>query len=333
MKSSLAPAPRRDVVQRPLTFEPRKCPLDRLALPSKRLVSGKAGLESLLGQQFFATRGNIDHGVGVVLSPYQMEHCPRRVAFVRHQITRVKTGCLSSGLSQHVRCSLRVMNIARAHVRGDGKFGFAVHQQMQFPPIGVFLDALCAVLDRPSSVGVTLGCLAAIAPRLQRGAVQCHTLPKPRYLRILSAYQIPGHVLHSRQELRRRQPFEEPRERGFVGDVGPVKAARPGDERVVGQRPDEFARRTQAHRVFRDEGTPKCLGGVSFGATACGAGELLKESRVVKVRKESLKLSDDRRGLRNRPNSGIISGNHGKKRLPLARGRQVLQHLAVSLYL
>lgn len=125
------------MVQRPLAFKPGERSLHGLTLGSKGLVPWEASLIPFLGQQLPAIDWNVSHGISVVLAPYQMEHCSRRVAFVCHQKTWVKTGGLASSLSQHIRCSFGVVNVASAHVRTYGKLGFAVDEQMQLPAVGV----------------------------------------------------------------------------------------------------------------------------------------------------------------------------------------------------
>ena len=73
MHRNLPPAPRRDVVQRPLAFEPGEGPLDRLPLLPKDFVARKAGLPSFAGDHIYSVRGDVNDGVRMVLIPYQPE--------------------------------------------------------------------------------------------------------------------------------------------------------------------------------------------------------------------------------------------------------------------
>jgi hypothetical protein len=126
--------------------------------------------------------------------------------------------------------------------------------------------------------------------------------------------------LDARQELRCRQPLEEPRERCLVGDVWPVKAARLGYPGVVLQRTDQRPCRRKAHVVFSNEGSPDGFDGVSLGAAPRRAYQFSDKARIVEAVKEPLKLSNDGRGLSDRCGSGIICGDHGKSTLPIGLG-------------
>ncbi len=312
MHRNLTQPPYRDVIERPLPFQTGKrsldgCPLPKQGLPCLGILPYAEPFDQLL-----VTLVHLNDWLCPILAAYQSKQVFARVTSVGHDKAWVKAGSGFSGLLQHIGGPSYIAYVASAHMRPNGQFCFAVHQQVQLPAIGALFDALRTSLNRPSRLWVCLGILAPVAPSLQRRAVQSYPLPEPGGIRVAASYQSARHILDLRSHVILSKPSKEAAEGGLVGDsIGPWDAASLSNPRIVGQGANQGIGRGKAKVVLRNEAAPERVGRVSFRASAGGACKGLKKGRVVKIGKEPLKLLDDGRRLYRCARGGKLSRNHG----------------------
>ncbi|KKL46815.1 hypothetical protein LCGC14_2341760, partial [marine sediment metagenome] len=192
-----------------LTLEPGIAPLNGLALRVQCFPSYGFLLCAITGHEFLVSTVHLDNGFGQVLVLHQLKQSLARIACIGHDVAGMElTGC-EPGLPENVGGADRIMDIAGTYVGGNGKLGLAIYQQMQFVAVGGFFHSLRPSLDRPTSVLIRLHRLATVAPCLERGTVQRHSLPKGRKRLIMLAYHATGDILETGQALGTRQSLEE----------------------------------------------------------------------------------------------------------------------------
>ena len=292
----LSPASYSDMVQRTLTFEPGVRTFNSSPLLFEAPVACKSGLAAFLCQHMDRGGGDVDNGVGIVLASYQMEHGSGRIALVRNNEARVKTRDLSTSFSQHIGCSLRIINIPCAYIGGNRHFRLAVYQEVQLPTVGIFFGTLRTLLDRPAGVWISLRLLSPIAPSFQGRAVQRHALTESRQFGIVPPHKATRHVLESRQDLGTGKPLEKAAERSLVGDVQDgLNAYRSCDVGVPVEHAEELSGRGETQVVFDDEAMPQHPGRVALRASALGSDQRFYDRRIIEFPKKRLQFADKQR--------------------------------------
>ena len=308
----LADALRRDIVQRPVSFQKRKCPFHRYSLTIKGLPTN--GVLPYPESFHELVMGGVDlhDRLRPVEVLHELEEASTRIAFICHQIAGQEPRVCDSGLSQNVGCSLRVMDVARTDIGGNRKLRLAVNKQMQLPTQGKLSLAVGVLLDRPTGLSVSRSRLASVHPTFQGRAVQSHPLSEARDVSIVAAHQAARHIFQQRKRAS-GELGKEAAKCSLVRDgLWGLDAASSGDERIVTESAYHRLGRWQAEVVLDQEATPENVGGMALRASANRAYESFKKWGIVEVIKEGLKLCNDGWRLNRCASRGNISGDHGK---------------------
>ena len=289
MHRNLPQPPHSNMVQGALSFEAGKYPLDGRPLAEQCLPLWSILVLSKLPEHFLVPWVYLDDGLGAVLLANQVVQGLSRVSLVSHHELRI-TSNNESGLPQDVAGPLGVVNITGADVSSYRKFTFTVYQQVQLVTQDKLGLAVGVLFHRPLGLRVRRLVLAAFDPSLEGSAVYSYPLPESRQFRVAAAHQRAGDLFDLGGHMVLGELSKEAAESRFVGNsFGGFNPTSLSDEGVVSQ----CAR-------------------VSFGATACWAGQRIKEGSVVKPIKKGLKLGNDWRRLNQYRNGGIISVRHWK---------------------
>ena len=184
-----------DVVQNPLTFQPRKTsfycfPLSIQLLPLRRLH-----FWPILGIQLFM--GLVDvyyRSRSIELSGQKSPKRPSRVTGIRHQSIGIEQPRGKPALTEYISGSTRVVDIPRADISRYWQLAFTVYGQVELESEGKLSLAVRVLLHRPSRIGVSLWCLAAVAPCLQGRAIKRYALAKTREFCITAPHQYPRDI-------------------------------------------------------------------------------------------------------------------------------------------
>ena len=279
--------------------------------------------------------GNVDDGLCSILATYQMNQGFARITFVRHDVLGMElTACCEAGLTEYVRCTSCVMDIASTNMSGNGKFIFRVYKQVELVAQRELGLAVRVLLNRPSSLRVRRVGLPPIDPALNSSRVQGYPLTKPWQGSVMLSYQAAGYILQLRQNFSPCQPCKEARKGRVVGyTIRRVNPARLSDEGVVPQLPPKCFRRRKTQGVFGYKALPEHSYGMPLGATPNGVNNGRNQRSVIQPFKESLKLCNDGWRLRRCASGDNIGQGHGKMHLPVRLGVVGVSAPAAPLYI
>lgn len=322
MNRNFHPTSHSDVIQRPLTFETSEAPFHGWPLFNQSPKFGRGPELSHLSVQLLVVAILLHYRNTPVLPFNQAGKRLSRITRIHHHEGRMELPLSSPpSLSQYIRRSCCIVDVARTNYSGDGPFRFAVNHEMQLPPVNKFIVALSSFLDRPSGLLVSLLGLTSISPRFKGRAVNGYSLSEAWDRHIMVPYQRTRYVFNQVQALVRSQFLEKSAKRGVMRDsIGGCDATDLSDERVIPQLPPQSLSRCQTKHVFCDEASPQDSNWVSLGATSSRANQLVDKSVVVQSVKNSLKLSDYWGRLWGAKDRGRITVGHGKRYLPVRLG-------------
>ena len=141
-----------DVVQRPLTFEPRKRSFHGLSLlcqslPLRSVQNFPIPCSHVVLPLWYLNDRNCS-----VLPFDESEKMLGTVSRVCHEVTRMELPARYPTLLEGIGSSSHIVDIACAYVGSDGEFGFAVHNQVQFVPVNVLGAGCLSNRRRPNQL-------------------------------------------------------------------------------------------------------------------------------------------------------------------------------------
>ncbi len=152
-----------DMVERMLPFQTGERSLNGGSLLVNRLPLNRFHSRSVLVHERSVRRVNAYDGVSLILPFNQGNQRSSRISLISQYIPWVELVSCEPCLTEYVRCSLGVVDVARADVSRDWQLGLAVNKQMEFPSEHKLAVTLRSLLDAP--VSLFIGFLAFIAVR------------------------------------------------------------------------------------------------------------------------------------------------------------------------
>ena len=313
MSSNLTNSPYPDVVQRALAFEPRKrtfhgLPLGIQGFPLRRVLA----LPFLSDKSFVGWR-YLNDGCCPIRVTNKVEQRLPGVPFVGQDIARPKITGDKFRFSQDVGRSLCIVNVACADVTCYWKLCFAVHKQMQLPPVGKLLGSLGAFFDRPSTFGVSLGRLATVTPSFERCRIQGHPVAKAGNFSVAPPNQCSGNILEFRCRPVLGQISKKATKSCFMGNgIRGVDSAGGSNVGVISQGTEQCRRGFQPKDILCNKTTPQRLYRMALGTTASRPLESSQKWRVIEAGKDGFKLVNDWRSLSLKRSGCMMKRDHGK---------------------
>ena len=302
-----------NLVQGALTLEPGKAPLDGLSLLIQSLPFRGAFCSLSLCPQPFVSLVGLNNGDTEILLPYQPSQRHTRVSLVSQDKARLKIGRSFTGLSENVRGSLGVMDVASTHISRNRVFILSACKEMELKAVDGLFDALGSLLNAPPCVFIRFCGLTTVAPSLQGSAIEGDPLTKPRQSVIAPLNQGTRNIFELGGYLIAGQLEEESRKGTFVRDlVSGRDATGVADVRILQKLSDKGVRRVLPHDVLGNEASKKDFDGVTSGTRADRAAKGLNERLIVQHFKGLLKPLNDGWRLFCCASGDNISKGHGK---------------------
>jgi len=286
MSSNLTQPPHSNMVQGALTFKPRKRTLYRSPLGIQSLPLWRLLLIAHFSEKLLVGFVYLDNRIGSILLSYQLEQRPTGIPLVGYDVPRTNAGTKvplrKPSLRKQVGCPLRIMDIASTDIGRDRQFVFAVHQQMQFIPVGEFLPTMRALFDRPPGFSVGLDGFATVAPSLQRRTIQRNPFTESRQFGVVSSHQRARDILEPSKGSEFCQLCEEPAERGLVrNSIRDVYTASLGNKGVPFKFTDECSSRFKTKNVLDNKTSPEGFYRMPFGSTTKRTSESSQKRRFI----------------------------------------------------
>lgn len=311
MKRNLAQATGGYVIQGALSLKAREhslhsWPLSVQSLPGQCILPHTAGEHCLL----MGTVG-LDNRFRSILTFYQGNQLFGRIPCVSHEKARSKlTGSVSS-LLKNVGGPSHIMDVACTDICPDRKLRFAIHNEVEFIPVGSFFNSLSTLLHAPSCVGVGLLRLTTVAPAFKSSAVQGYPLTESWDFIVAATYQSAGHILQLSSHLVLGEPSEETAKGGVMRyGIGRFNPTGLGNKGVVAEFAPKSLCRGQSQDVLSYDASPEDGNRVAFRTAAGRANKGFQKGFIIQSLEDTPKLCDDGRRLRRCAKDDSIGRGH-----------------------